>query len=287
MTLNTPLLAAISLISQLTHAEVLTESPLPIMLSAYAGIENSIQVYRVAGCQRALWQRGTGMPVVFNVEINPNTLDALDFLVSFQTSNQTEISIHPDCVSLAPADEDYENRTVLLVGQFDGRSLTKVEVSPSARLTDEDGYSLAGLSAQSISRLGRAEQLVYAEDLAETEWQPDECPQSTVQQIQVTWNGGITGPQASARNDDIQATDYLISYTNENAEQIFHSPDALGDLNDGDNNHILCLNERLQSADHTAIVTGLAEEFCSPDDICTRFDSHIQLRLPEAPQSLR
>ena len=55
-----------------------------------------------------------GMPIVFSHELDPNTLDASDFEVN--TKNGQIFPV--EAVSLLPAEEEFELRTVLLIGEY-------------------------------------------------------------------------------------------------------------------------------------------------------------------------
>ena len=54
------------------------------------------------------------MPVVFSQEVDPETLDHSDFMVT--TSDGEDIEV--EFVTLKPANEEFELRTVLLVGEY-------------------------------------------------------------------------------------------------------------------------------------------------------------------------
>lgn len=254
------------------------ETASPALLSAYVGIVNSARVYDVAECSAAAGQVGVGMPLVFDVEIDQSTLDPSDFLITYRDTTGALMTVSPDCVSMAPADEEYEDRTVLTVGQFgDGITVQRVEVAANSNLADETGGSLAQLAAQQIALFGAPERLVYAEILAEDEWERGECPIDTALAIQVTWNGGIVGPAATQVDDDIQPEDYTITFLYDDGRVATRHPGALADLNDGDNNHILCVTSQFFREPEKILVTGLAGQFCSPGDICTQEDALIIL----------
>ena len=55
-----------------------------------------------------------GMPVVFSHTVNPDSLQAEDFRVVRQSGATNT----PKCVTLGPAGDVDENRTVLMIGEF-------------------------------------------------------------------------------------------------------------------------------------------------------------------------
>ena len=54
------------------------------------------------------------MPLVFSHELDPNTLDATDFAVTTQNGSIFEV----EAASFLPANEEFELRTVLLIGEY-------------------------------------------------------------------------------------------------------------------------------------------------------------------------
>ena len=55
------------------------------------------------------------------------------------------------------------------------------------------------------------------------------------------WQGGITKPNGE-EVDDVERTQYTVTL-DQNGSPVDTVPFALGDLDDGDNNHLLCLSE--------------------------------------------
>ena len=55
-----------------------------------------------------------GMPVIMSHTLNVETLQKEDFKVI----RESGVSTYPNCVTLRPAQDDGENRTVLLIGDF-------------------------------------------------------------------------------------------------------------------------------------------------------------------------
>ena len=55
-----------------------------------------------------------GMPVVFSQEVDPETLDPTDFEITTSSGSKH----FPDVVTLLPANEEFELRTVLMIGEY-------------------------------------------------------------------------------------------------------------------------------------------------------------------------
>ena len=134
-----------------------------------------------------------GMPVNFKFPLDASSLSETDFKVLDSLGN-----IHtPICVSLAPANENGENRTVLLLGEF-GTAVTNppVEVRVVGDLFTTDTLSgesvcsaiinLNGISTTNIIPLANGPSLFFAQRI---DGNLNECISET-QTIQVAWNGG-------------------------------------------------------------------------------------------------
>ena len=67
------------------------------------------------------------------------------------------------------------------------------------------------------------------------------CPEGTRQVIRATWQGGVTLPGGAEVDDTIrQAYSVTVESTETGKREV--TPFALGDMGDGDNNHLLCLD---------------------------------------------
>ena len=82
------------------------------IVCAFFGLDNGL-TRRVNAVVRGAYKKD-GMPLNFKDEIDPSTLDAEDFLVIDRNGEEHV----PIGAILAPANEDGENRTVLLIGEF-------------------------------------------------------------------------------------------------------------------------------------------------------------------------
>ena len=165
----------------------------PSILSAYHGLDelpfpaNLLCGFNVAG--------DDGMPVVFSTQLQVDSVVPESFLVIRSDGE----SVVPNCATLHPADEPLELRTVLLTGDFGTFGETPLRVEVTGPLLTVDGESLLGLSTEDITPLEDGPRVVLAERFApDTNGLAGECPDGTVQVVQLTWEGGVTGPDNAA-----------------------------------------------------------------------------------------
>ena len=112
--------------------EYTTEEIEDILVSAFFGLDNALPSLLLCNQQAGLLD---GMPVNFKFPLDASSLSETDLEVLDSLGN-----IHtPICVSLAPANENGENRTVLLLGEF-GTAVTNppVEVRVTGDLFTTD-----------------------------------------------------------------------------------------------------------------------------------------------------
>lgn len=209
------------------------------LVSAFFGLDNALPSLL---CN----QPGSlldGMPVNFIFPINAATLSESDFEVVDSLGN-----IHtPICVSLAPANENGENRTVLLLGEF-GTAVTNppVEIRIVGDLFTTDTLSgesarsaiinLNGITTTNVIPLADGPSLFFAQRI---DGNLNECNSGT-QTIQVAWNGGITPYISGDTESDL--FQYYIGYSDSSGVLIPHIPISIADINDNDNFHHLCFS---------------------------------------------
>ena len=204
------------------------------ILSVYHGLD-PLPAQAITGlCGMAPVSGQDGMPVVFSAQINGDTLSPTAFAVEISSGEK----VTPLCVTLRPALEPLEQRTVLLIGPFSPEDSLPVSVEIVDRLEDVDGNSLVGLRSEEVTALASGPSLVLAERFApNTSGLEGECPADTAQAIQLTWEGGVSGP-AGADLEEAQRTAISILLDNGN---IVH-PIFLAD-DDPDNHVIACVAE--------------------------------------------
>jgi len=163
------------------------------ILSAYHGLDK-LPVAILRGCPRQA-VREDGMPVTFSVQLKGETVKPEMF--SVQTARGEWVK--PVCATLRPADERLENRTVLLAGPFGTPEETPKRVKVVGDLTDTFGRSLNGVQTDKVTPLKAGPSLLLAERFApNTKGLAGECPPGTKQVVQLTWEGGVTGPDGAA-----------------------------------------------------------------------------------------
>jgi hypothetical protein len=216
------------------------------LLSAFFGLDNALPLLSRLICRGA--PRKDGMPVIFSTEIDHTTMQAGDFRVTTASGEAGEIQ----CVTLLPATDAGELRTVLLVGEFGN-----AETDPPAlveivgHLHSIDGtVDFRGAQVE-VTPLAPGPGLVMAEvadpaaeDLGLGMRRTDgtDCPSEGVQQaVRVVWAGGVTlenGDEAGDTERDLYRV--TVQAAGKSPREI--TPTALADLGDGDNNHLLCLD---------------------------------------------
>lgn len=218
------------------------------LLSAFFGLDDALPF--LAGrviCEGAAGM--DGMPVVFSHELNVQTLQPGDFKITAASGSVGEVR----CLTLAPADDPGELRTVLLVGQYGSihDQPETVEIVGNV-LSKDNALNFKGASV-AVTPLETGPSLVVAEAVPHTQWMLDHpgtalpfgggtgCPTGTKQVLRVTWEGGVTKPNGKDA-DAVERDLYEVTYELPTGSTTTRPPFALADLEDGDNNHKLCLD---------------------------------------------
>jgi len=209
------------------------------LVSAFFGLDNGLPSLLCNQLGGLL----DGMPVNFKFPLDASSLSETDFEVLDSLGN-----IHtPICAFLAPANENGENRTVLLIGEF-GTAITNppVEVRIVGDLFTTDTLSgesacseiinLNGVTTTNIIPLDDGPSLFFAQRIDDN---LNECNSGT-QTIQVAWDGGIT-PYISGDTES-ELFQYYIGYSDSSGVLIPHVPISIADINDNDNFHQLCFS---------------------------------------------
>jgi len=213
--------------------------PQDTIVSAFFGLDNVLPglLCNQPGSQL------DGMPVNFKFPLDVSSLSETDFEVVDRLGN-----IHtPNCVSLAPANENGENRSVLLLGEF-GTAVTNppVEVRVIGDLFTTNTISgesacseiinLNGITTTNVIPLDDGPSLFFAQKI---DAHLNECNSGT-QTIQVAWNGGITPYISGDAESDLYQ--YYVGYSNSSGDLTPHIPISIADINDNDNFHQLCFS---------------------------------------------
>jgi len=214
------------------------------LLSAFHGLE-ALPVIANAIC-RGGWGKG-GMPVILATEVDLATLQAGDFQVTRRSGDTG--ALH--CVSVLPAVDPGELRTVLLIGDLGpADSDPPVRVTVTGHLHSKDG-TLDYQGAQvAVTPLADGPSLVLAQtvkdwtlvgDLGPRRVRGSLCPEGTVSAVRVTWAGGVTLANGDEPGEAERPL-YQVTVENDAGVPRDIAPAALADLGDGDNNHMLCLD---------------------------------------------
>ena len=210
------------------------------LVSGFFGLDNALPSLLL--CNQ-LGGQLDGMPVNFKYPLNVSSLSETDF----EVVDSLGIIHTPLCVSLAPANENGENRTVLLLGEF-GTPVTNppVEIRIVGDLFTTDPLSgesvcpgimnLNGITTTNVIPLAGGPSLFFAQRI---DGNLNECSSGT-QTIQVAWNGGVT----PFIDDDTESDlfKYYIGYSDSSGVLIPHVPTSIADINDNDNFHQLCFS---------------------------------------------
>ncbi|WP_299212364.1 hypothetical protein [uncultured Aquimarina sp.] len=214
------------------------------IISAFFGLDNSLPLISAG-----LWKEAPGqdgMPLVFSHEIDPNTLDAHDFLIT--TANGEKMQV--DFVTLKPASEAFELRTVLLIGEYGNAPENEpVEVEIIGELQSRDGQEMQGQKIE-VTPLSDGPFISYAEHFVIDEVYPYnnekkgcDCPKDeTTTIVRTVWAGGVV-----ATNGEELGIDQLENFTitlRRDKTSIKVKPFLIADLNDNDNNIDLCIKEK-------------------------------------------
>ena len=220
--------------------EIYVDKPQDAIVSAFFGLDNVLPSLFL--CNQIGGQLD-GMPVNFKFPLDVSSLTETDFEVLDRLGNIRT----PMCVSLGPANENGENRTVLLLGEF-GTPITNppVEVKVVGDLFTTDTFSgesacseiinLKGITTSNVIPLADGPSLFFAQRI---DGDLNECISGS-QTIQVAWNGGVT-PYISG-DTEYDLFKYYVGYSDSSGVLIPHTPISIADIYDNDNFHQLCFS---------------------------------------------
>lgn len=210
------------------------------LLSAFFGLNDSprLRLRVLPACRRVAG--GDGMPVIFSAEIDERTLSPGDFRIATKSGRIGRV----DCVTLQPANEPGERRTVLAIGEFGSLADQPATVEIVGDLMSLDGKrNFKGARVEAIP-LENGPTMILAENVSKEDWRlggRGNCPRERIRNIvRVTWTGGVTKP-GGGEIDEKEARLYRVAVRLVDGSVATVTPIAVGDLNDSDNNHELCL----------------------------------------------
>jgi hypothetical protein len=201
------------------------------ILSAYYGLDELPAAVALLCGAEGVGQ--DGMPVVFSVQLDDDSVSPEVFAVETAAGD----IVTPVCATLRPAVEPLELRTVLLAGDFGTPDAQPRAVEVVGALQDLGGRALQGLRTDTITPLEAGPSLVLAQRFdPATVGLAGECPTDTIQVVQMTWEGGVSGPEGSALHEPQRTA---VSVTLDDGSEV--TPTALAD-DDPDNIVHACLD---------------------------------------------
>lgn len=213
------------------------------ILTAFFGLDNGLT--RRANIIYSKAYGKDGMPLVFSHELDPKSIQGADFEVTTKNG-----AVHiVEAASLQPANEEFELRTVLLIGEYGSYPNNQpASVKVIGDLITRTGQNYNGQSI-SVIPLEDGPILSYAEYFSFDENYPYvkkgrgcDCPkEETKMVVKAVWSGGVRAINGEELGNH-EIKDFKVTLMREN-EKIIVTPYKLADLSDNDNNIDLCLKE--------------------------------------------
>jgi hypothetical protein len=213
------------------------------LLTAFFGLDNGLT--RKANIIYSKAYGKDGMPLVFSHELDPSTIEGADFEVTTKKRNVFQV----EAASLLPANEEFELRTVLLIGEYGSYPDNQpVSVKVVGDLMTRTGQNYKGQNIKVIP-LEEGPVLSYAEYFTFDEDYPYvkkgrgcDCPQEeTKMVVKVVWSGGVRAINGKELGDN-ELKDFTVTLVN-GLDTMKVKPFKLADLGDNENNIDLCLKQ--------------------------------------------
>lgn len=213
------------------------------MLSAFFGLDDALPQR-----SRLIWIKAPGkdgMPIVFSHEIDPATLDASDFQIKTTKGDIRGV----EHVSYRPATEEYELRTLLLIGHYgEYPDNEPAEVEIIGELKTRDGQELKGQKI-AATPLMDGPFISYAEYFMLDDQYPYveegngcDCPKSETQVVvRTVWAGGVRSKEGKEIGAAERKHFYVKLLVGKDTVEVH--PFLIADLNDNENNIDLCIKE--------------------------------------------
>ena len=150
-------------------------------------------------------------------------------------------------MTLRPAQDAGELRTVLLIGEFgDAPYNPPLSAKVVGELLSDGSPTINFKGTQvDVTPLAEGPSLVLAEPVPKKQWTQEtnstRCPQGIRQIIRVTWNGGVRRPDRGEAGEAERKL-YRVEVQQSDGSLVEVTPIALAELEDRDNNHFLCLD---------------------------------------------
>jgi len=213
------------------------------ILSAFFGLDNALPKTAIGISPKAPGK--DGMPIVFSHELEPSTLDESDFKIKTSKGEFYDA----DVVTLRPAVEAFELRTVLLIGDYGNAPDNEpVEVEIIGDLMARSGQNFKGQKV-AVTPLSKGPFLSYAEHFTIDDTYPYvkrgrgcDCPKKTTTVVRTVWAGGVRAMNGEELgNNELQNFSETLKRRN---KTISVHPFQIADIDDSDNNIDLCIKEK-------------------------------------------
>ena len=185
------------------------------------------------------------MPIVFSQEVDPSTLEKTDFEITTASGDK----LTPSDITLNPANEEFELRTVLMVGELgDHPEDPPVSLQIVGDLLSRSGQNYIGQTV-AVTPLPDGPFISYAEHFTFTEGYPYvatgrgyDCPrEETPLVVRTVWAGGVRATNGQELGDN-ELDAFSVTLV-QGTDTIQVLPFLIADLKDNDNNIDLCLRE--------------------------------------------
>ena len=215
------------------------------VLSAFFGLDNALPRTAIGISPKAPGKDGMPIVIVFSHELEPSTLDESDFKI--KTSKGDYFGV--DVVTLRPAVEAFELRTVLLIGDYGNAPDNEpVEVEIVGDLMARSGQNFRGQKI-TVTPLRKGPFLSYAEHFTIDDSYPYvkrgrgcDCPKKTTTVVRTVWAGGVRAMNGEELGEkELQQFTITLERRNKTIEV---QPFQIADTSDNDNNIDLCIKEK-------------------------------------------
>jgi hypothetical protein len=184
-----------------------------------------------------------GMPIVLSQEVDPSTLDNTDFEVTTENGEKYNVEF----VTLKPANEEFELRTVLFIGEYGSHpDNPPVSVGIVGDLMSRSGQNFKGQTLEVIPlpdgpTISYAEYFVFDDDYPYVKsGQGCDCPkEGTAMVVRTVWAGGVRATNGQELGDN-ELESFHVTMV-QGSDTVVVKPYMLADLGDNDNNIDLCL----------------------------------------------
>ena len=213
------------------------------IMSAFFGLDNALPRTSIGLSREAPGK--DGMPIVFSHELNPTTLEEGDFRITTQKGNLFGV----DAITLRPANEAFELRTVLLIGDYGNYPEDEpIEVEIVGDLLARSGQNYKGMKVE-VTPLTKGPSISFAEYFQFTADYPFvdsgrglDCPRNkTNLVVRTVWAGGVRAMNGEELGNDELKNFVIFLKTSRDTVQV--TPFQIADTGDNDNNIDLCISE--------------------------------------------